>query len=255
MLHVEDLRPDTRLVYEHLRRDPDIGRYRLIGGTAIALQHAHRESEDLDFFWPEIEAGRPVPRLDKKLTGRIIDRLREAGFDAGMTFDQADFDDAENDGVDLLYAQQDWAVGGVKVSFLTSASREKARFFADASTVSDGNLVILSSDALFEVKSRLLTERATTRDMYDIWYYIEHRGRTLEEAFAFALDENPYYTDELLKKRLIPNRPAATDPGFLSRLPDGPRDFGALRAVLEAAVAAYEQREAARLAEGLLKPR
>jgi len=255
MLRVTELRPDTRRVYEFLREDPDIGKFRLIGGTAIALHHSHRESEDLDFISIETRPDDPYPKLDRRAVVNIVDRLRANGFDTTLLFDQVDFDLAADHGVDLMYAHQNWLIDKVKLSFFAPATLEKAKLFANAELVSDGEIRILSSQALFEIKSRLLVERATSRDLYDLWFYMDRQGRTMEEVFAFALNENPAYTDELLKKRLLPPRQSVADPGFLPRLGDGPKDFDELRQRIEVLVNAYEIRVAADVALDFLKPK
>ena len=248
MLHVTELRPDTLRVYKVLRDDPDIGKFRLIGGTAIALHHSHRESEDLDFISIDVRDGEPYPKLDKRAVKRITDRLQAEGFTAAMSFDQADFELAGEECFDLMYAHQNWLIDRVKLSFFAPASNEKAKFFKNAETIMDGNIHVLSSNALFEVKSRLLVSISTTRDLYDLWYYISRQGRTLDEVVAFALDENPIYTDELLKKRLLPPEQPATDPGFLTRLQNGPKMFDDLKQEIEKIVSAYEQKVAAEAA-------
>ena len=107
---------------------------------------------------------------------------------------------------------------------------------------------MLTSDALFETKSRLLTRRGTTRDLFDIWYFVAHVGKTLEEVFAFAQDENSFYTDELIKKRLLPLRQHDLDPGFDSLLDHGPKNFDELVRAIQTLVNDYEVREAERLA-------
>lgn len=50
MLHYEVLHPDALGLLKRLTADPLFADYRLVGGTALALQIGHRTSIDLDFF-------------------------------------------------------------------------------------------------------------------------------------------------------------------------------------------------------------
>jgi hypothetical protein len=253
-LHVDKLRDDTRQVYQDLRGDPAMEKYLLIGGTALALHYAHRLSEDLDFAFAEPRSSNPqIVDLDKRDVAGIVERLKAKGYDCTLDFDQADIDDALNDGADLLYSQQDWKVGQVKVSFITPNTAADGELLRKATRVADGSLRIASSDALFEIKSRLLVERATQRDLYDIWFFLERQDRTLDEVFALALKANPAYTEELLKRRLLPSRPRVVDPGFEpSPGIDAPANFAELMERLTSIVSAYERKVVEEFAAGSL---
>ena len=50
MLHSETVHPETFRVLNQLLKQDYLKNYRLVGGTALALQIGHRISEDLDFF-------------------------------------------------------------------------------------------------------------------------------------------------------------------------------------------------------------
>ena len=50
MLSLQTIHPDTLELLRTLMRLPILGKMRLVGGTALALQYGHRRSVDLDFF-------------------------------------------------------------------------------------------------------------------------------------------------------------------------------------------------------------
>ena len=93
-LHLEVLRPPQRRLWDILQRDSAVIRDRgfvLAGGTALALQIGHRESEDFDFFSrsPGIAPIREWLERFRELTVRDLD-------------------------ADTVHAE----IGGVKVSFI-----------------------------------------------------------------------------------------------------------------------------------------
>jgi hypothetical protein len=50
MLHLEAIEPATFELLKRLQALPTFAETRLVGGTALALQHGHRVSVDLDVF-------------------------------------------------------------------------------------------------------------------------------------------------------------------------------------------------------------
>lgn len=72
MLHASSLRPDTRRVLERLSERPGVKGFTLIGGTALALRHGHRESENIDLVWTEGDLPRSTIRS-------IVEELPEHG--------------------------------------------------------------------------------------------------------------------------------------------------------------------------------
>ena len=47
------LPPETDRIWTFLKEQPSLSGFVLIGGIALALQIAHRRSEDLDLAYPE----------------------------------------------------------------------------------------------------------------------------------------------------------------------------------------------------------
>lgn len=52
-VYIQTLPEDTKTVLDKIKNIPDLQNFYLSGGTALALQLGHRESEDLDFFSKE----------------------------------------------------------------------------------------------------------------------------------------------------------------------------------------------------------
>ena len=50
MLQIQTIAPATLLILKQLMNDPQMEHFRLVGGTALALQLGHRISVDLDLF-------------------------------------------------------------------------------------------------------------------------------------------------------------------------------------------------------------
>ncbi len=68
MLQLQTVTPDTLELLKEISSKPEMQGFRLVGGTALALQYGHRQSVDLDFF------GNPsVPQED------IVDMFSSLG--------------------------------------------------------------------------------------------------------------------------------------------------------------------------------
>ncbi len=239
-MHIDKLPDNTRGVFLALENDPDIGEFVLIGGSAISLHCGHRQSEDLDFAF----AGTRLPRAAVK---RIIDSMAQRGLEVGRATDEAAMLYWENEGGDLEAHQQDWTVNGARVTFFVADSRERGAFIerhAVPATHAAGNIKILDMDGLFEMKSRLLTRRTATRDIYDLWHFLTNEGRTMDEVVAYARKEDKYYTLDMIRHRLLPQAPPRLDPGFENLNPNGPADFDALKVEMSRIFGEYESRVA-----------
>ena len=243
MLTSASLPPATSQVLDAVKDDPGISKFRLIGGTAIALHHAHRSSEDLDFSFPDLTLHSPLVRS-------IVGRLEEKGFSAELITDEGVRLYWENDGNgNIDDYQQDWNVSGVKVTFFSTDTQERSQALKALPCQAYSQVQVADSESLFEIKSRLLTKRSMSRDMFDLWYYCENQGKTVADIYKFAKAENPVYTDKLLRSRLLPEKMSRLDPGFVSSLAGAPRDFDDLKGRLTLLIDDYDRQQAKRVAE------
>jgi predicted nucleotidyltransferase component of viral defense system len=232
---------ETALLLSRLEEMQEISAFRLVGGTAIALQHGHRLSHDLDFLHPET-------RLPRRKIEAIIKNLTVNGWSAEMVSNENARLYWENEGDDLYDHQQDWLVGGVKLTFFTTDGPEQREWLVSLPTISSGAVLILESEPLFQMKCRLLAQRTTARDLFDLWYYCQHLGKTTKDIIKEARKANPHLSEDVIKLRLAPSRPPPGDPGFASQLADAPRDFSQLKERMLEFLDLYEQEIARELA-------
>lgn len=237
---VDVLPPNTRAVLEAISGMATLDGFRLIGGTALALQAGHRQSEDLDVAWL-------ATRLPRNRLSAVIEALEASGRKALLATNESARLYWENEGEDIDDHQQDWMVDGVKLTFLAADSPERAERLRAAPTHRFGALEVLDREAIFEAKSRLLVARTTTRDLFDVWWFLTHGGHTIHEVVALMQQANPHYADSMIRARLLPSRAPLTDPGVQPVLPGAPSDFAAVRAALSPHVAEWEAALAAQV--------
>jgi hypothetical protein len=172
MQHVNSLPPKTAALLQLLASGNDINDFTLIGGTALALHTGHRLSEDIDLAWPHGKLPRTAIRA-------IVNRLSpdEPALDI---MDPLQKQLAENDGMDLDDYHQDWLVNGVKLTFFAPDGGEQ-KLARQGARSKIGNLEVASEEAIFQMKSRLLLKRQTSRDYFDLWYFMEHKSKKVAD--------------------------------------------------------------------------
>jgi len=152
--------------------------YILAGGTALAIQLDHRQSEDLDFMmWCESSGQKPEvdwPQIRKELEEKVgpVDDMDLLGFD-----------------------QVQFMVKGVKFSFYVSDKKNPVTAPLDYL----GNIRIADRDSILVMKLEVMLRRMKFRDYYDI-YSIVKDGADLEEGIDKALKYSGF---KLRKKNLI----------------------------------------------------
>lgn len=248
-LQKDALRPDTRALLERLESSAELEDFVLIGGTAMALHVAHRESEDLDFVYVPRDGTQNRSALPLATTQSVVRRLRSEGADVVSLLDQFDIELAHDQGAYLPDHHQDWAVDGVKLTFFAGDTADRVRPFHQLDMMNLGHTRLLTLEAIFETKSRLLVQRSTSRDLFDLWYFLDRCGRSVEEIVAFAKAERPHYSDDLILSRLTPVKPSLTDPGFKPIAYGAPSNYAELVTALATYVDGYQQRVAAKIAE------
>ncbi len=240
MLHFDALPESTAKLLGRLQTLEEVQGFTLIGGTALALQARHRESEDLDLAWTQGKLPqRQIEKLLKSLAGDIQPKL---------ITDQAALLDAENDGLDLNETQQDWQIGNVKVTFFAPFSRAQLDVYKQAHPLQLEQIKVLDPDSVFALKDSLVLDRKTSRDLYDLWFFLDRRDRTIDDILT-AMDERKRHlsTDHLLD-RLSPASFHLTDPGFKALLTDAPQDKEALLTAMRERVDEYRTELAYELA-------
>lgn len=244
MLRVDCLPDETKRLLEAISSIPEIGRFTLIGGTALALSWGHRRSKDLDFAIPGTKLPRDACRT-------ILDRLDAQGWRISDISDEMARIYAENDGDDLADTQQDWlcrqgaAATGVKLTFFADLSPKRRQPYA-LEPARLRCVGVMPPDGIFVLKSQLILRRTTSRDLFDLWSFLE-RGRTIGEILAAATQENPYLSYEKLRTHLLPSRLPRTDPGLTALVDDGPTNLDSLKAAISRHLDRYEEAVAAEI--------
>lgn len=171
----------TRTLFEHLRTQPLLEDFTLIGGSALALQIGHRLSQDLDFHFD----GDSLPQ--RKLIA-VLAAARAQGFATRDMLSPAQLQQTRiNHGVDLHTWVQDWAIGGVKVSFGTfEGFREQMRVITAYPRLGDAGTIfsVLGIEGLFAAKAALLARRVRSRDLYDLKVMLDRHGYSVRQLFA-----------------------------------------------------------------------
>ncbi len=171
------LAPNTNKIFESISNLDCIKSYVLVGGTALSLQLATRESEDLDFMsWrknknDKREIDWPIIRKELESIGNV------------EKIDILDFDHVE------------FVLDGVKISFYISPN---------SSPLSQeicwlNNLRVADKVAIGAMKMEVLLRRSKFRDYYDIYSLIED-GVSIHDMINAALK---YSGHKLKSKNLM----------------------------------------------------
>jgi predicted nucleotidyltransferase component of viral defense system len=231
VLHFDALPESTAELLTRLQDLDEVSGFTLIGGTALALQVRHRISEDLDLAWT---AGNlPQDRIEAILKSLAGDEAPK------LITDQAAALSAENDGIELQQTQQDWQIGSVKLTFFAPFMPAQIAVYEQAEPIQLGKLNILDADSVFALKSSLLFERKTSRDLFDLWYFIEHREKSVDDVLNAMDSRKTHYNTDNLLDRLAPASFRVADPGFQPLIEDAPATKEALLEKMQGLVSEY----------------
>lgn len=177
-LRLDVLPPATLAVITRLANEPALAGFCLVGGTALALQAAHRRSLDVDLI-------SFAPTLDKN---GLFHAMRALG--ATLVTPQSAISTAKINGIDLLSRVQDYALDGVKVQCFTDPDGQ--RHMTGIQAVAGWQFGLMDMSTLFAMKSALLLKRSRSRDYFDLMWFCQH-GKSLADimAAAQAADDSP----------------------------------------------------------------
>lgn len=174
---MDGLARHTASIIEALSKLECIKTYVLVGGTALSLQLATRESEDLDFMsWRKNRNERREvdwPRIKKEL--ETIGSVEKC--------DILDIDHVE------------YVVNGVKISFYANPNQSPVKEVIPYLN----NIVLADKLSIGAMKMEVLLRRSKFRDYYDIFSLLED-GVDLNEMISLALK---YSGHKLKSKNLI----------------------------------------------------
>lgn len=151
--------------------------YVLCGGTALAIQLGHRQSEDLDFMaWRQSKDVKPEvnwPAISRELEEKVghVDNMDLLGFD-----------------------QVVFLVRGVKISFYVSD-----RYAPPMETLPYlGNIRVAPRDAILAMKLEVMLRRMKFRDYYDVYSIVKSGG-----DIGAGIEAAMKYSQFALKKKNI----------------------------------------------------
>jgi Nucleotidyl transferase AbiEii toxin, Type IV TA system len=208
---LDALAAKTRPVYELLAQQPALENFVLITGTALALQMGHRLSEDLDFWLP-------AERMSPYAIDRMMNELKARGHSIVFATPSASISAFRiNSGQDLRWFAQDWVIDGVKVQLFCPQDvafdyfRSYPRLKKEETQT---QFEIATLDAIFAMKSYTISRRTRSRDIIDLWHFMQ-RGKTLADMLRVARLASPSVSDEHAKAVLCGEVPLdAQDEGF-----------------------------------------
>jgi hypothetical protein len=206
------LPPATEKVWDFFRNQPALAGFVLVGGSALSLMIQHRQSEDLDFIFPEV-------RLPREQLAALSRAASQAGFAFESNDDEASAQAFAQDGLELHDYQQDYLVNRiVKVSFF--APDEPARRLFPGPHVSQVRVANLTE--VFKLKCLVSAVRSKTRDWLDLYVLLKHKNFTIfdyQQAFA---DAGITAQCGIGLTRLCSGVPQRDDEGYAHLLSDAP---------------------------------
>ena len=206
---VHSLQQQTQAVFAALAASEHARGFLLIGGTALALHIAHRQSNDLDFVFYEANGKLPTARIDK-----LIWQLRGDGHKAYLITDSAAASTFRiNSGENLSDYARDYAINGVKVTFFAASPRKHPKRFiywqnAPRDLQAGCSFAVLSIDGLKTAKTLVLQDRVRSRDLFDLMVLMRDHGYTVDAFFdtvqRLADGAQDGETERLILRGLIP---------------------------------------------------
>ncbi len=161
MLQLQTVTPDTLELLKEISSKPEMQGFRLVGGTALALQYGHRQSVDLDFF------GNPsVPQED------IVDMFSSLG--QIIVHNRTD---------KILQV----VLRGIKVDVI-----DYSRYLWIDEPVMEDGLVLASPRDIAAMKINAIEGRGSRKDFIDIYMLLQHY--TLGELLDFYKKKYPNYS-------------------------------------------------------------
>ncbi len=161
MLHLQTVTSDTLELLMAISAKPEMRGFRLVGGTALALQYGHRQSVNLDFF------GTPsVPQED------IIDLLSSLGLLA-----------VHNRTDKILQV----VLQGIKVDVI-----DYSRYKWIDTPIEESGIILASPKDIAAIKINAVVGRGCRKDFVDIYMLLQHYS--LGDLLDFYAQKYPNYS-------------------------------------------------------------
>lgn len=157
MLHLETVEPLTFSILKKLQAIPQLNDFYLVGGTALALKHGHRKSEDIDLF------GNAA--FDKELVIGTLESLFQKEFEyAGNPAEWAVFCYIQDIKIDIIHYRHDLIKAPDDIDTI--------RMYSD--------------EDIAAMKINAILGRGKKKDFWDIYELLHHFSLTQIIEFYFA---------------------------------------------------------------------
>lgn len=207
-MNSECLPPATRAIWRRLENEEALRGFILVGGTALSLRIGHRESEDLDFAFP-----------DMKLPTRRLEVLKKKFPGWTPNDNPSSYDEFLNAGMSLHEYQQDFLTEeNVKITFF---AEDRDAWNLHGPALESGPRVA-ELDEIFALKALVSAKRSNSRDWFDLYTLIQNHGFTLHEFQKAFEKSNMLKNMDVAFHRLCSGKPSQSDPGFESLAPNPP---------------------------------
>ena len=162
MLSIQTIHPNTLELLKQLASQPELSQTRLVGGTALALQHGHRQSIDLDFFGVLPEDKEELLEMMSRVGNMIVTNRTKMIVQAVINQVKVDFVD---------YSRYPWI---------------------DEPVQGDG-FVLASDKDIAAMKVNAIIGRGTRKDFIDLYVLLQHYSLT--EIMAFYKQKYPEFSE------------------------------------------------------------
>lgn len=177
-MHWETLYPETRSLLEKFLSWKTLAPFRLVGGTALALQIGHRKSIDLDFFTTE------TVNYD-----RLLESLNEAfGVEVVQHWKTGLILNIEGVKCDLLRHQYPWLESPVELKGMQMAGKQD----------------------IAAMKVNAICGRGSKKDFFDLYFLLQQYS--LEEIIRWFEVKYSNYSKLMVYKSLVYFEDAEEEP-------------------------------------------
>ncbi len=206
------LRPDTQRLWDHLKDEPALAHFILVGGTALSMHLNHRVSEDLDFMSTK-------PRLAHQPIELAKRRALAAGFPFVANDNAMGVAEFEDTGLEYRDFQQDYIVAGAVKLTLVAPDPEVAIHlhagYGDRPRIA-------SLDEIFALKCMACADRSKSRDWLDLFVMLDGGLFQPMDIFRSFERANVPSKFDIAMMRLCSGRPGPADEGYEAMLPNPP---------------------------------
>ena len=191
----------TLRLWQTFETEPALSGFVLVGGTALALQIGHRDSEDIDLAFTH-------SLLPKKRVALFAGK--QGLVPADRVEDIEDFIDA---GLDLFDHQRNFlSPKGVKVSFFAP---EAALSPILSAYCGHQRPMVASVHDIFKMKALVSASRSKSRDWYDLYVLMNEHGYTMRDFESAFIQSGHAMAMDIALSRLKSGKVDPRDEGFL----------------------------------------